>query len=170
MVMSRGMAWWTDIFLKNFFEESQKEKNEENIFASLIRAIKSIFYDNFVDTLYKVLLVSTYAYLVLSIAAFFFQRDLPRQIGYLVDAFSEPYLGALGMYVIVTEIRRRRGKVAHHHLHNVFVGAWSVFLIAATLVVYFGDTYYFDALYRTVVTNSLAAMIIRIGGILSRVP
>ena len=165
------MAWWTALFL-NFVSDtgSGGEKKEAHAFVLLVRAVRRAFYENFVDTIHIVLLLATYAYLVLSVAAFFFQNAFPRQIVYIVDAFSEPYLGVLGIYVVVNEIRRRRGKVAHPHFANVFAGVWAAFLVVSTLIVILGDTYYFNEMYRTVVTNSLAALIIRVGTILTKIP
>ena len=165
------MAWWTALFL-NFGSDagSGDEKKEAHAFVLLVRAVRRAFYDNFVDTLHFVLIFATYTYLLLSVAAFFFQYALPRQIVYIVDALSEPYLGVLGIYVVVNEIRRRRGKVAHSYFANVFAGAWAIFLVISTLIVILGDTYYFNEMYRTVVTNSLAALIIRVGTGLSKMP
>ncbi|MDO8561153.1 MAG: hypothetical protein Q7R91_02975 [bacterium] len=165
------MAWWTSLFLH--FDSGKvpgDEKKEANALVLLIRAIRKAFYENLIDTIHVALLFATYAYFFLSVAAFLFQNIFPRQILYVVDAFSEPYLGVLGIYVVVNEIRKRRGSVAHPHFASIFAGVWAAFLITSTLIVVLGDTYYFNDMYRTVVTNSLAALIIRVGAIVSKVP
>lgn len=164
------MTWWTDIlFLGKRFEEKNDFGKEESIFALFLRAAKKIFYDNFVDTLHAFLTITTYAYLAASVAVFFFQKILSLPLIALISAFSEPYLGALGLYLVVNEIRRRRGKNTHPHLGTIFVGAWLILLAVSTLFVYFDTTYHFNRLYQTIVTNSFATVIIRLGTIISRI-
>lgn len=165
------MAWWIDImFLKKHFEEQGGQESGSNLFVKFMRALRGIFYDNFVDTLHYVLVVATYAYFAANIAIFFFQVSLPRTFISLVETFSEPYLGALGIYIVVNEIRRRRGKNVHPHFSTAFAVSWMVLLLVSTMLVYFGDTYYFNTVYRTIVTNSFAAFIIRLGVLLGQAP
>ena len=135
-VAGRGMAWWTDIlFLKKDFGEKQESENGESIFASLMRAVRRAFYDNFVDTLHHALVVVTYAYLLTNIVVFFFQQSLPASFGWLISAFSEPYLGALGIYVVVNEIRRHRGRKVYPHFGTVATLSWFALLIVSSALV-----------------------------------
>lgn len=165
------MAWWTDIlFLKRHLEESQGRESGSGLFARFLCAIRRVLYDNFVDTLHHLLFVATYSYLAANIAVFFFQSSMPRTFTTLVETFSEPYLGALGIYVVVNEIRRRRGRKVYPHFSSVFTALWIVLLTVSTALVYFGDTFYFNAVYRTIVTNSFAAFIIRLGTVLGKMP
>lgn len=165
------MAWWIDIlFLKKHFEEIPGKENGESIFVSLMRAVRRALYDNFVDTLHHVLVVATYAYLLTNIVVFFFQRSLPASFSWLIAAFSEPYLGALGIYIVVNEIRRRRGRKVYAHLNSAATLLWFALLVTSSLLVYFGETYHLNVIYRTIVTNSFAAFIIRLGTILGRIP
>ncbi len=165
------MAWWIDIlFLKKHFEGTQRKENGESIFVSLMRAVRRVLYDNFVDTLHHVLVVATYAYLLTNIVVFFFQQSLPSVASWLLAAFSEPYLGALGIYIVVNEIRRRRGRKVYMRLGSVATIIWFALLVTSSLLVYFGDTYHLNTVYRTTVTNSFAAFIIRIGTVLGRIP
>lgn len=136
----------------------------------LMRALRKVFYDNFVDTLHHVLVVATYAYLISNFAIFFFQKLLSQTFISLVETFSEPYLGALGIYIVVNEVRRRRGKNVHPYFSTIFATSWMFLLLVSTALVYFADTYHFNAVYRTIVTNSFAAFIIRLGTILGRIP
>ena len=167
----RGMAWWIDIiFLKKRFEETTRKENGDGIFVSLMRAVRRALYDNFVDTLHHVLVVATYAYLFTNIVVFFFQQSLPASSSWLLAAFSEPYLGALGIYIVVNEIRRRRGKKLYPYLGTAATFSWFALLVTSSLLVYFGETYHLNIVYRTTVTNSFAAFIIRIGTVLGRIP
>lgn len=164
------MTWWIPSFLHFGSEnDSGGGKKEARAFVLFHRAIRKAFYDNFVDTLYKILTVSTFAYLAASIVVFFFQKNLPQQLVYVIATFSEPYLGALGVYLVINELRRRAGKTAHPHIAAVFTGAWMALLVISTVLVV-SHVFYFNTIYRIIVTNSLAALIIRIGSVLSKVP
>ncbi len=162
------MAWWTHLmFFRNYLPEEQNiEPKEEKSFAIFRRALKQYIYDHFVDLLYVFLGIFTYIYLFLSIVAFFFYEKVPRAIPNIIDVLSEPYLGALGIYVVVKEIERRRGKVRHKRFGELFAVIWFLFFISATALTYFSEEYQLNEIYKTVVTNSLAALIIRIGTLL----
>jgi len=165
------MAWWTDIiFFRRRFEEIKTQENGSNLFVRLFCVFRRTFYDNFIDTLHNVLVVATYAYFGANITIFFFQGSLSRNFISIVETFSEPYLGALGIYIVVNEIRRRRGKNVHPHFSTAFATSWMILLLVSTVLVYLGDTYHFNTVYRTIVTNSFAAFIIRLGFILGRTP
>lgn len=165
------MAWWIDImFLKKHFEEQNGQEGGSNLFVRFMRALRGIFYDNFVDTLHHILVVATYAYLASNFTVFFFQKSLSNTFISLVETFSEPYLGALGIYIVVNEIRRRRGKNVYTHFSTIFAACWMALLLISSVLVYTADTYHFNAVYRTIVTNSFAAFIIRLGTILGRIP
>lgn len=166
------MAWWTDIifFKKNLGGMPEDNGSGDNIFVRLVSAVRKIIYDNFVDSLHVFLIVSTYTYLIANVLVFFYQNSLPANLVTLVSTFSEPYLGALGIYIVVNEIRKRRGRRVYAHFGNVFTFVWFAFLIVSTTLVYLDETYHFNYIYRTIVTNSFAAFIIRIGSILGRVP
>lgn len=158
------------MFLKRRFEEIKSQENGSNLFVRFMRALRGIFYDNFVDTLHHALVVATYTYFAGNITIFFFQDSLSRNFIFIVEAFSEPYLGALGIYIVVNEIRRRRGKNVHPHFSTAFAASWMILLVVSTVLVYFGDTYHFNTVYRTIITNSFAAFIIRLGVLLGRAP
>lgn len=161
------MAWWTHLLF--FRRETPGEENygitqkEEGFFAVFLRALKDYIYQHFLALLYYVLSFLTYLYLGLSIVTFFFPKQVPKSFPYIIDALSEPYLGALGIYVVVKEIERRRGRKLYRHLGELFTAVWFLFFIAASGLTYFSDDYNLGALYKTVVTNALAAIIIRIG-------
>lgn len=161
------MVWWTDIlFLRKNLEGKSRELSERGLFVVLVRALRRAVYDNFIETIHAALVIAVYVYLFLSIFVFFFQNHISPKVIYVLDTFSEPYLGAIGIYVVVNEIRLRRGKNSWSHLAGIFVGAWLVFLALSTMIVFLGDAYYFNAVYKTIVANSFAAVIIRLGAVL----
>lgn len=161
------MVWWTDIlFLKEHLGGKNREPGEGSFFAVLVSALRKAVYDNFLETLHVALLIAVYAYFLLSIFIFFFQNYVSPKVIYVLDAFSEPYLGAIGIYVVVTEIRRRRGKNGWSHLAGVFVWSWLLFMAVSTMIVFLGETYYFNSVYKAIITNSFAALIIRLGAVL----
>lgn len=162
----RGMAWWTHIFFfgRNTLEEDKSTtKKEENALALFRRAVKSYFYENFLALLYYFLSFFTYLYLGLSIITFFLPKQVPKSFPYIIDTLSEPYLGALGVYVVVKELERRREKYSPKHRGEYFTAIWFLFFLSATLLTYFSENYQLGGLYKTIVTNALAAIIIRIG-------
>lgn len=125
--------------------------------------IGQYFHDHLVDTLYYTLGVFTYVYFTLSAITFFFRANVPNSFPYIVDILSNPYLGALGMYVIAKEIVRRRNTALRRRWGEIFATLWLLLFITASLATYFLDYYRLDEVYKIVATNSLAAIIIRIG-------
>lgn len=85
-----------------------------------------------------------------------------------LKAFQEPYLGALAVYVVLKEIRKRRSRVSSRHFGEVFVFFWMFLLIASSFLVLFFDGYHFDEVYKLIITNSFAAFIVYIGGLINR--
>lgn len=161
------MAWWTNMLFFGWEKPEEENKGttqkEESIFALFRRALKDYIYKHFVTLLYYLLSILTYLYLGLSIITFFFHRYVPKSFPYIIDALSEPYLGALGIYVVIKEIERRREKKLQKHWGELFTITWLIFFITATFFAYFSEEYRLGTVYKTVVTNALAAIIIRIG-------
>lgn len=121
-----------------------------------------------VDWLYIILWVFTYLYLG-ALAIFFFANlkvTVPVLFVFL-DALQEPYLGALGVYVVLKEIRKRRHSHPSRYLGEFFVIFWVLLLAISTVAVFIG-AYTFDAAYKIIFTNSLAALIIFIGSRINR--
>lgn len=85
-----------------------------------------------------------------------------------LEAFSEPYLGALGMYVILKEIRKRHHKGPSRHYGELFVSLWFVLLLVSTMMVIILPSYQFDLVYKLIVMNGLATLVIYIGGLIHR--
>jgi hypothetical protein len=91
----------------------------------------------------------------------------PTLVG-LLDAMQEPYWGGLGVYVILKEIRKWRRHESSKHYGELFVAMWLVLLAASTFAVFFSPRYDFDEIYKLIITNSLATLVIYIGGLINR--
>lgn len=118
-----------------------------------------------VDRLYLWLGLFTNAYLLLIAAEFFSSLHLRYPaVERLLEAFSEPYLGALAVYVVLKEIRKRRSSSPiPAHRGEWFVYSWLGLLVLTTLAVTLTERYHFDAVYQAVIQNSLAALTIFLG-------
>ena len=162
------MTWWTHIAFPGSNPENHTTPLFREKFSSglLYRAIRQYVYDNFVDILYVFLRIFTYLYLIISVVTFFFPAHVPHSFVYIVDALSEPYLGALGIYVIVKQLERRRKPNAPRSGIEFLPIFWLIFLAISSAAIFYSDNYHVGELYQTVVTNALAVMIIRIGTIL----
>jgi hypothetical protein len=183
------MAWWTHILL--FREDSEDNtkyapaRNDSllavfrrvlppkilvggHIFPLKIlsggRTLQNYFYDHLVDFLFVSLSIFAYLYLLLTIVTFFFEDQAPKYLPDIIETLAEPYLGAIGIYIVVKEIERRRGKnLRGIRKSDFFTLIWFIFFVAASFFTYFSEHYHWSALYKTIVTNALAAIIIRIG-------
>ncbi|MDP3727141.1 MAG: hypothetical protein Q8R35_00705 [bacterium] len=121
-----------------------------------------------IDRIYIWLGYFTSLYLVLSAVEFFSNLHLTHPVvEHTLDALSEPYLSALAIYVVLKELRKRRGVFSLHRGER-FVAAWVVLLAATTLAVMFTDTYHFDLAYHLILSNSLASLVIYLGSQLHR--
>lgn len=160
------MAWWD--FFSEFLYKSILKRPAENVGADEVEnniALRR----GAIDVLYFLLGFFTNIY-GLTITVIFFARStnvMPILVQAL-DAFQEPYLGALAVYVVLKEIRKRRHGLGGKHFGEVFVVFWLFLLFASTLMVWFSGSYRFDEVYKLIVTNSLAAFIFYVGGLINR--
>lgn len=164
-IKCKVMAWWTHIiFTRNHFSRSQRSLFRDELSLGYLRhTIREYLYENIAEILYFLFGIVTYLYLAIAVVVFFFEKSLPPILPRIIEIFAEPYLGVLGVYVVVKEIERRRGHVRQRAFGELFAIIWFFFLVVATLFTFFSENYYASELYKTVVTNALAAMIIRIG-------
>lgn len=166
--LSNTMAWWGhNLQLKALAEEKAMAGKRDAVSGFLPRSIKEVIYNHFLAILHFLLSFVAYGYLLLVAVVFFFRDELaiPPAIIRLVESLSEPYLGAIGIYLFVKEIRSRRG-VKSRILNEAFVGIWLVFFFAASILTFMSKYYHIDPLYNLIMTNSLAAIIIRLGTVL----
>ncbi len=160
------MAWW-DFFSEFLYNSILKHPGEKRDAHEIENHVA--LRHGALDILYFLLGFFTNVYGI-TITVIFFARAahmIPILVGTL-DAFQEPYLGALAVYVVLKEIRKRRHGLESRHFGEMFVVFWLLLLFASTLMVLFSDSYRFDEVYKLIITNSLAAFIIYIGGLINR--
>ncbi|MBI2637845.1 MAG: hypothetical protein HYW88_03005 [Candidatus Sungbacteria bacterium] len=116
------------------------------------------------DILYRIFGLITHGYFVIIITSFFFQNHLPESLIKLADSLSEPYLGVIGIYLVLKEVRARVGKPTPRGLwKESFVAAWVMLLFISSALTFLSQSYHVDEVFRLIITNSLASVIIRIG-------
>lgn len=116
-----------------------------------------------IDRIYVWLGYFTSFYLVVTAIEFFTNLHAAHPVvERVLDALSEPYLGALATYVVLKELRQRRG-VPPLHRGERFVAAWLILLAATTLSVVLTEAYRFDLAYHLIISNSLASFVIYLG-------
>lgn len=160
------MAWWDLLrnFLYNSILKKPGEENGNNDISGRIGLRRGA-----VDWLYYFLGVFTNLYGVALTLLFFLQRGGEFLVFVrALDALQEPYLGGLGVYVILKEIRKRRRREPSRHRGEYFVILWAALLVLSSALVLVSPQYHFDDVYRLIVTNSLATLIIYVGGLLNR--
>lgn len=162
------MAWWDNNLLFEFvFDEEKKPGNGRGLFLWVYKSLYDYFSEHLIGLLYAFSSFVTYAYLASVIAIFFFKDAIPPIVTKIIDSVSEPYLGLIGIYIILKEIRERRGERISI-FSELFVGLWFFFLIVSTFFTFFSQAYHFDEFYKLIITDSLAAFIIRLGTFLHR--
>lgn len=161
------MAWW--YFLKEFLYRTvlkrpgEREEGDDEASAHIALRHRAV------DWLYLGLGIFTHLYVAATALIFFAYAggDWPVLVGTL-GALQEPYLGGLGVYVVLKELEKRRHNWPSRHYGEYFVTAWMGLLFISTLFVLFFSDYRFDAVYKMIVTNSLATLVIYIGGLISK--
>ncbi|MBI2122446.1 MAG: hypothetical protein HYT98_05020 [Candidatus Sungbacteria bacterium] len=122
-----------------------------------------------VDWLYYGLGIFTYCYLAILSVFFFLNLDgLYPVVFIFLDALQEPYLGALGVYVLLKEVRKRRRAYPSRYFGELFVVLWVAILFFATLAILVSDNFHFGETYRIIFINSVAAVIILIGSLINK--
>ena len=121
------------------------------------------------DRLYLLLGRFTSLYLLAVIIDFFTNlHTLYPAIDQILEALTEPYIAALGIYVVLKEIRRSQHDKLSFHRGEFFVLAWAVLLIVSTCAIVFTSRYEFDTTYRAIISSSITSLIIYIGSRFSR--
>ena len=121
------------------------------------------------DWLFIVLSVFTYIYLAVLAVVFFggFAKN-QRSVFFFLDTLQDPYLGALGIYVILKEVRQRRREHPSRYLGELFVVLWAAFGAVATIMVFFLPQYGFDDIYKIILVNSAVVLLIFIGSLVNK--
>lgn len=122
-----------------------------------------------VDWIYSLLGVSTYIYLVLLAVLFFGQMaEQWSRLLLILNGFQNPYLGALGIYVVLKELRKRGRKYPSKYLGEIFVVLWFMLLATATIGIWTSSRYAFDEVYNLILNNSLVVGLIYIGAFINK--
>ena len=121
------------------------------------------------DWLFLALATFTYIYFF-AIAALFFTR----RGGYFLvltralSALSQPYLGSVGVYTILKEIRKRKFGEPSKHWGQLFVFLWTALLAASSVLVIFSKTYIFDEVAGLILAVGLGIFVIYLGALIHR--
>ena len=156
---------------KKWFLKCDATKNQECKGGRILAAVKcghknftEFMKNHSLDILYVFFGFITHAYLAVILISFFLQNYIPETLIHLADSLSEPYLGIIGIYLVLKEVRIRTGKlVPHRVLGEAFVAVWVILLFVSSLLTFLSESYHVDDVYRLIITNSLASVIIRIG-------
>ena len=160
-----GMSWWhnTTEYLRRSKSETPQESPDIkfNVTGAVVESV--------IDFLFYILGAFTYIYFFGSVYLFFFRGGAHYELlAKLTDAFTEPYLGAVGIYVILKEIRKSRFQLPSQHRGEIFVFLWLLFLFVASALVLFSPSFHFDERMSRIITVSLALLVIYIGGIIHK--
>jgi len=162
------MAWW-NTFLRLFSEAFDPSTDDplDLPVSPFRKALREFIFDSTVDVAYFILSIWTYLYVGFVSIAFFAKLNYPILLR-LLDSLSEPYLGAVGVYVIIKEIRKKRQRIKGQHFGEFFVIFWILIFFAAIVMTLVSPDYSFDDVMSLILTNALAVFVIYIGGIIHR--
>ncbi|MBI2098826.1 hypothetical protein HYT45_00210 [Candidatus Uhrbacteria bacterium] len=161
------MPWWQNLI--EYLRRDQPYPAPEEGF-DVRQAVQSVIVESAVDVLYYFLGIFTYFYFLAIAYVFFIAPEVSQAIfGQVLDSLVEPYLGGVGIYVILKEIRKRRGGFKRsNHFGEIFVFSWLTFMAVAAFLVAWSPKFDFDATMSSIVTISLSSFIIYIGGVIHR--
>lgn len=161
------MVWWQNFINYWLWLKSRTNGNGEN--PSVRLAVYNAVFESVVDLLFYVIGLYTWLYLLGFIYLFFIDSSAYHALYVkIADALAEPYLGAVGIYVVLKEIRKRRYNMPSRHFGEFFVFAWFLLLITALGAVIFSPIFEFDNLMSDIITISLALLVIYVGGLIYR--
>ena len=145
------------------------EDHSENGKFDWRKAIIKALAESAIDFLYYAVGFFTTIYFFAAVYLFFFEGSAYREVFIKVfDALSEPYLGSVGIYVILKEIRKRQMRTRSRHLGEYFVLAWVVLFLAAGALVLYTERFVFDDLMSAITTITLALVVIYTGGLVHK--
>ena len=161
------MTWWHHI--KEYIEKSGVENpnplaDEKNL-KSLWEMFEDVFFKNAIDALYFWLGVFTYLYFFLTgflyLAGISFYENLSTKI---IQSLAEPYLGAVAIYTILKETRKRKASAPSRHWGEIFVILWILLFLVSSLAALLSDFYIFNNTLGLIITVALSIGIIYVGG------
>ncbi len=161
------MAWWYN--LVQYWKWAKSRNGNGNGGSMSVRlAVYSAVFESTVDFIFYIIGIYTWIYFLSFVYLFFIDQSFHHDTYVkIVDALTEPYLGAVGIYAILKEIRKRRG-VPSRHFGEFFVFSWLALMLGALGAVIFSSAFYFNDLMSDIITIGLALLVIYIGGIIHK--
>lgn len=162
------MAWWEET-TEYIYESGLEDPSQRKLPLTLLDKINEIFFRETIDILYFFLGIFTYVYLF-AIAFLYLSgvSSFDTVASKLIRALAEPYLGAVGIYTILKESRKRRYAISSRHRGEIFVMAWLLLLAVASLLAIFTKFYTFTKTFELIIMLSLSLGIIYVGGVVHR--
>ena len=159
------MAWWLNII--EYLRNSENGQNNKDF--SLKKIITRAIAESAVDFLYYAVGFFTSVYFLIAVYLFFWRGGIYHDVAVRIfDSLSEPYLGSVGIYVILKEIRKRYNKVPSRHFGEYFVLAWSALFLISGILVFYTSGFSFDNLMGAITTITLALVVIYTGGVVHK--
>ncbi|MEK7596097.1 MAG: hypothetical protein AAB564_00905 [Patescibacteria group bacterium] len=150
--------------MKNYADNLPAEK-DEGYFSLLRFRLKTAVFRK-VIIFYFGLSAFTYFYFI-TLAVLYFGRlwgSYPV-FSFLASAFSEPYVGAVAVYTLLKEYRKKIKRSGSFHRGEIFVSAWALMLFAAIILALFSDSYALDEPLKIIIQTSIAVILIYIGSV-----
>lgn len=162
------MAWWEET-TEYIYESGLEDPSQRKLPLTLLDRINEVFFRETVDLLYFFLGIFTYVYLF-AIAFLYLSgvSSFDTVATKLIRALAEPYLGAVGIYTILKESRKRRYAISSRHRGEIFVLAWLALLTLTSILAIFTKFYTFTKTFELIIMLSLSLGIIYIGGVVHR--
>ncbi|MBI5045616.1 MAG: hypothetical protein HZC14_01250 [Candidatus Niyogibacteria bacterium] len=163
------MTWFQLMIDSDAVEVVPKHKKKVKKDFSIKKEMTKALFQEMLDVLFFFLGIFTYFYFF-SLAWLYFGKswDEHKLLAFFVNALSEPYLGAVAMYTILKEYRKKSGRLEHLHKGEFFVACWAVFLVLALLFTIFSDQYVIGLPLKIIMTNSVTVVLIYVGSIVHK--
>lgn len=165
------MIWWHEIkeYIERTGADEPNKSSEEKNLKSFWEMFEGVFFKNAVDALYFWLGMFTYLYFFLAgflyLAGVSFFENISTKI---IQALAEPYLGAVAIYTILKETRKRKASTPSRHWGEVFVILWIALLLLSSAVALFSKTYVFNDTLELIIKLALSVGIIYVGGVIHK--
>jgi len=162
------MAWWEET-TSYIYESGVEDPNKSLEQQTLWDKVNEVFFRETVDILFFFLGIFTYVYLF-AVAFLYFSgvSSFDTVASKLINSLAEPYLGAVGIYTIVKESRKRRYSLTSRHWGEFFVIAWLGLLVIASILAMLFKFYTFTKTFELIIKLSLSIGIIYIGSVVHR--
>lgn len=145
------------------------KKSAKNKLPTLSERFKFALFKEMLDILFVFLSIFSYFYIIT--LAFLFFGHLWHEyytVSFFVMALAEPYLGAVAVYTVLKEFRKKRRKSGSLHKGEIFVFLWGLMLATALTVTIFSDNYVLGEPLEIIVTNGVAVFLIYIGSVIHK--